>query len=147
MDLVSPLGPVYQAGTLSGNPLATAAGIETITILSRSKDVYEKIQETTSILCKGIGEIISRRCVSARITKLGSLFTLFFSAKQVKDYRQAQGCDLKAFARYFRYMLKGGIYVPPSQFETNFVSMAHTPKDIAKTLEVMDRVLRLIRKK
>jgi glutamate-1-semialdehyde 2,1-aminomutase len=146
MDLVSPLGPVYQAGTLSGNPLATAAGIETLTILSQSKGIYEKIEEITSSLCRGIGEIISRRGVPARITRLGSLFTLFFSGKQVKDYRQAQRCDLKAFACYFRSMLKGGIYLPPSQFETNFVSMAHTPKDIAKTLEVMDRVLRSIRK-
>jgi glutamate-1-semialdehyde 2,1-aminomutase len=137
---------VYQAGTLSGNPLATAAGIETLTILSRSKGVYEKIEGTTSSLCKGIGEIISRRGVSARITQLGSLFTLFFSGKQVKDYRQARRCDLKAFARYFRSMLKGGIYVPPSQFETNFVSMAHTQEDIARTLEVVDRVLRPFRR-
>jgi glutamate-1-semialdehyde 2,1-aminomutase len=141
MELVAPLGPVYQAGTLSGNPLATAAGIETLTILSRSKGVYEKIEDTTSSLCKGIGEIINRRGVSARITQLGSLFTLFFLGKQVKDYRQARRCDLKAFARYFRSMLKGGIYVPPSQFETNFVSMAHTQGDIARTLEVIDRTL------
>ena len=146
MELVAPLGPVYQAGTLSGNPLATAAGIETLTILSRSKGVYEKIEDTTSSLCKGIGEIISRRGVSARITRLGSLFTLFFAGEQVKDYRQARRCDLKAFARYFRSMLKGGIYLPPSQFETNFVSMAHTRKDIEKTLEVMDRVLGARRK-
>jgi glutamate-1-semialdehyde 2,1-aminomutase len=144
MELVSPLGPVYQAGTLSGNPLATAAGIETLTILSQSKGVYEKIEAITATLCKGMGEIISRRRVSARIAQLGSLFTLFFSEKQVKDYRQAKRCDLKAFARYFRAMLKGGIYVPPSQFETNFVSMAHTRKDIAMSLEVLDRAFRSI---
>ncbi len=147
MDLVSPLGPVYQAGTLSGNPLATAAGIETLTILSQSQGAYEKIDDITATLCKGMGEIISRRGVSARVNRLGSLFTLFFSGKQVKDYRQARCCDLKAFARYFHGMLKGGIYVPPSQFETNFVSMAHARKDIEKTLDVMDRVLRSIRKK
>jgi glutamate-1-semialdehyde 2,1-aminomutase len=84
--------------------------------------------------------------VPARIAQLGSLFTLFFSEKQVKDYRQAKRCDLEAFARYFRAMLKGGIYVPPSQFEANFVSMAHTRKDIATTLEVVDRAFRSIRK-
>jgi glutamate-1-semialdehyde 2,1-aminomutase len=146
MELVAPLGPVYQAGTLSGNPLATAAGIATLTILSQSKGAYEEIEDITATLCKGMGEIISRRCVSARIAQLGSLFTLFFSKKQVKDYRQAKRCDLKTFARYFRAMLKGGIYIPPSQFETNFVSMAHTRKDIEKTLGVMDRVFRSIRK-
>ncbi len=146
MELVAPLGPVYQAGTLSGNPLATAAGIETLTILSQSKDAYEKIEDITTTLCKGLGEIISRRGVPARIAQLGSLFTLFFSKKQVKDYRQAMRCDLQSFARYFRAMLKGGIYIPPSQFETNFVSMAHTRKDIAVTLEVMDRAFRSIRK-
>jgi glutamate-1-semialdehyde 2,1-aminomutase len=146
MELVSPLGPVYQAGTLSGNPLATAAGIETLTMLSQSKGVYEKIEDVTATLCKGMGEIISRRGVSARIAQLGSLFTLFFTGKRVQDYRQAQRCDLKAFARYFRAMLKGGIYTPPSQFETNFVSMAHTRKDIAMTLDVMDRALGSIRK-
>ncbi len=144
MDLVSPLGPVYQAGTLSGNPLATAAGIETLTILSQSNDAYEKIDDITATLCKGLGEIISRCGVSARIAQLGSLFTLFFSKQQVKDYRQAMRCDLHMFARYFRAMLKGGIYIPPSQFETNFVSMAHTKKDIATTLEVMDRALGLV---
>jgi glutamate-1-semialdehyde 2,1-aminomutase len=146
MELVAPLGPVYQAGTLSGNPLATAAGIETLTILSQAQGAYEKIENITATLCKGMGEIISRRGVSARIAQLGSLFTLFFSGKQVKDYRQANRCDLKAFARYFRAMLKGGIYIPPSQFETNFVSMAHTRKDIAMTLEVVDRALGLVRK-
>ncbi len=146
MELVAPLGPVYQAGTLSGNPLATAAGIETLTILSQSNDAYEKIDDITTTLCKGLGEIISRRGVSARIAQLGSLFTLFFSKKQVKDYRQAMRCDLHMFARYFRSMLKGGIYIPPSQFETNFVSMAHTQKDIATTLEVMDRALGLVSK-
>jgi glutamate-1-semialdehyde 2,1-aminomutase len=146
MELVAPLGPVYQAGTLSGNPLATAAGIETLTILSQAQGAYEKIKNITATLCRGMGEIISRRGVSVRIARLGSLFTLFFSGKQVKDYRQANRCDLKAFARYFRAMLKGGIYIPPSQFETNFVSMAHTRKDIAMTLEVMDRALGLVRK-
>jgi glutamate-1-semialdehyde 2,1-aminomutase len=146
MELIAPLGPVYQAGTLSGNPLATAAGIETLTLLAQSDGVYEKIEDITATLCRGMGEIISRRGVSARIAQLGSLFTLFFSGKRVQDYRQARRCDLKAFARYFRTMLKGGIYIPPSQFETNFMSMAHTRKDIAKTLEVVDRALGLVRK-
>jgi glutamate-1-semialdehyde 2,1-aminomutase len=146
MELIAPLGPVYQAGTLSGNPLATAAGIETLTLLAQSDGVYEKIEDITATLCRGMGEIISRRGVSARIAQLGSLFTLFFSGKRVRDYRQARRCDLKVFARYFRAMLRGGIYIPPSQFETNFVSMAHTRKDIAKTLEVVDRALGLVRK-
>lgn len=146
MELVSPLGPVYQAGTLSGNPLAAAAGIETLTMLSGSKGIYERMDAITGSLCRGIEEIISRRGIAARVTQLGSLFTLFFSGKQVKDYRLARRCDLKAFARYFRSMLRGGIYLPPSQFETNFVSMAHTRGDIEKTLEVVDRALGLVRK-
>jgi len=146
MELISPQGPVYQAGTLSGNPLATAAGIETLTILSRSKAVYDKIEATTSTLCKGIEAIAARYGVPLHIAQLGSLFTLFFSQGKVTNYREARNCDLKRFARYFRGMLKRSIYVPPSQFETNFVSMAHTKRDIAKTLAVMDRVFSLIRK-
>lgn len=146
MELVSPQGPVYQAGTLSGNPLATAAGIEMLTILSRSKGAYEKVEAATTALCNAIQEMASGYGVPLQVAHLSSLFTLFFSPTRVTNYREAQRCDLKSFARYFRGMLNGGVYVPPSQFETNFVSMAHTNKDIATTIAVMDRVLRLMRK-
>jgi glutamate-1-semialdehyde 2,1-aminomutase len=146
MELLSPQGPVYQAGTLSGNPLATTAGIENLKILSTSKTVYSKLAATTKAFCEGVKEIAAKREVPLQVTQLGSMFTLFFSKKRITNYREACACNPTMFPRYFRTMLKGGIYLPPSPFETNFVSTAHTKRDVAKTLEAADKAFRLLKR-
>jgi glutamate-1-semialdehyde 2,1-aminomutase len=140
MEKLAPSGPVYQAGTLSGNPLAMVAGIETLKQL-KNKGTYEKLIGTTDTLCDGVEEIAKRRSVQSRVARAGSMFTVFFTNRhrQVKNYQDAKKCDLKKFARYFLRMLKGGVYLPPSQFEAAFVSLAHTRADITKTLEAVDR--------
>jgi len=144
MELVSPQGPVYQAGTLSGNPLATTAGIENLTILARSKNLYAQLENATATLSKGIKESAVTHGISVQAPHLGSLFTVFFTKKKVTNYQEARGCNLKMFARYFRAMFRQGIYLPPSQFETNFVSTAHTMSDIERTLEAADRSFKFL---
>ena len=146
MELLAPEGPVYQAGTLSGNPLATSAGIENLKILSTSKTLYSRLATTTKALCEGIREVAAKRALPLQIAQLGSLFTVFFSQKRITNYREASECNGAAYARYFRTMLRGGIYLPPSPFETGFVSTAHTKRDVEKTLEVTDRALRLLKR-
>ena len=146
MDLVSPQGPVYQAGTLSGNPLATTAGIENLKILAASKNLYERLENTAKLLCTGIRELAEQHALSLQVTQLASMFTLFFSEKKVTNYQQARSCNLEMFARYFQKMLQGGVYLPPSQFETNFVSTAHTREDIARTLEEADRAFKSLKR-
>ncbi|MDX1779050.1 MAG: aminotransferase class III-fold pyridoxal phosphate-dependent enzyme, partial [Thermodesulfobacteriota bacterium] len=146
MDLVSPQGPVYQAGTLSGNPLATTAGIENLKMLAASKNLYERLENTAKLLCTGIRELAEQHALSLQVTQLASMFTLFFSEKKVTNYQQARSCNLEMFARYFQKMLQGGVYLPPSQFETNFVSTAHTREDIASTLEAADRAFKSLKR-
>jgi glutamate-1-semialdehyde 2,1-aminomutase len=147
MKLISPQGPVYQAGTLSGNPLATTAGIENLKILSKPQRIYEQLDTTTRNLCDEIKEIAIRHNIPIQLSQLGSMFTLFFSKKKVTNYHEACKCNLKMFAHYFRIMLREGVYLPPSQFETSFVSMAHAKKDIDKTLVAVDKSFRLLKKK
>ena len=146
MDLVSPLGPVYQAGTLAGNPLATTAGIENLKILGTSRHLYKRLEAIATVLCEGIKEIAEQHGLSLQVTQLASMFTIFFSEKRVTNYRQARGCNLDMFAEYFRRMLQGGIYLPPSQFETNFISTAHTRGNIARTLEAADKAFKSIKR-
>jgi glutamate-1-semialdehyde 2,1-aminomutase len=138
MEMLAPSGPVYQAGTLSGNPLAMVAGIETLKQLQK-KGTYEELIGTTDTLCQGIEEIASRRGIACQVARAGSMFTVFFTDKQVKNYQDAKGCDLERFSRYFTRMLKDGVYLPPSQFEAAFVSLAHSKADITKTLEAVDK--------
>ncbi len=141
MERLAPSGPVYQAGTLSGNPLAMRAGIETLKLLQKN-GTYEKLLSTTDTLCAGIEEIAKRRGLPYRVQKAGSMFTLFFADRQVKNYQDAAGSDLDRFAKYFSRMLSRGVMLPPSQFEANFVSLAHTKKDVEETLEAVDKALR-----
>lgn len=138
MERLSPVGPVYQAGTLSGNPIAMTAGIETLKLLQK-KGTYEKLFKTTETICNGIEEIAKKAGVPVRINVAGSMFTVFFTDKPVKNYQDAKGCDLARFAKYFTRMLKNGVYLPPSQFEAAFVSMAHTGTDVEKTLEAVKK--------
>ena len=141
MEMLAPSGPVYQAGTLSGNPLAMTAGIETLKLL-KGKGVYDKLAATTERLCKGIVDIAKARGVACQVANAGSMFTLFFSDRPVKNYQDAKDCDLKRFSTYFRRMLRHGVSLPPSQFEAAFVSLAHTGADIKRTLEAVDKSLK-----
>jgi glutamate-1-semialdehyde 2,1-aminomutase len=141
MELLSPTGPVYQAGTLSGNPLAMTAGIATLKELKK-KGVYEKLFSTTDSLCDGIEEIAVRRGVECGVTRAGSMFTVFFTPAPVTNWQDAKKSDTAGFSRYFRRMLKMGIFLPPSQFEAVFVSAAHSKKDVEKTLDCVDKAFK-----
>ena len=147
MNQVSPLGPVYQAGTLAGNPLATTAGIENLKILSTSKTLYQRLDKMTAALCEGIKERAAHHRIPLQVSQLGSMFTVFFSKNEVSDYQTARRCNLQMFSRYFHGMLKEGVYLPPSQFETNFVSTAHKAGDMATTLKAVENTLERLKKK
>ena len=134
MARVSPVGPVYQAGTLSGNPLAMAAGIATLDLLAEPR-AYETLEARSARLEKGLAEAVREAKISARVQRVGSMLTLFFTAGEVVDYAGARACDTEAFGRFFQGMLGRGVYLPPSQFEAWFVSLAHTDEDIRRTVE------------
>jgi glutamate-1-semialdehyde 2,1-aminomutase len=133
MDLVAPAGPVYQAGTLSGNPLAVAAGIKTLELLRRP-GFYERLNAVSEELTAGLAAEAARAGVALSINRVGSMFTAFFSPEPVTDYASARKSDTAAFGRFFRTLLDGGVYFPPSQFEAAFVSAAHTAEDVALTV-------------
>ena len=134
MLTVAPAGPMYQAGTLSGNPLAMAAGIAALNYMEANK-VCDKLESMCAILCGGLEKAAQAAGVPVEVHRLGSMFTVFFSDKPVTDFDSACACDLEAFKIYFHSMLEQGIYLPPSQFETNFISLAHSPEDIQKTID------------
>ena len=136
MEMVAPSGPVYQAGTLSGNPLATAAGIETLKMIEEDSRIYERLKERTKKLA---GTVKKAAGDSVSVNQIGSLMCVFFVSGSVKSYREAVNSDTAAYAGYFSYMLKHGIYLAPSQFEALFVSDAHTKEDIQKTCDIMRR--------
>jgi len=138
MEKLAPTGPVYQAGTLSGNPLAMAAGIAALKALQKP-GVYDILEEKTVRLCDGIKQILEKKRISHRINRVGSMFTLFFTSDDVTDFDSAAKSDTKIFARHFEKMLAGGIMVAPSQFEASFVSLAHTDEDIKTTLAVIEQ--------
>jgi glutamate-1-semialdehyde 2,1-aminomutase len=143
MEKVAPVGPVYQAGTLSGNPLAMTAGLAAIRALRRA-GVYEALEEKAKTLCDGMAEITNRRGVPAFHTRVGSMFTTFFQEGPVVDYATALKSDTQRFGRFFQGMLDRGVSLAPSQFEAGFVSLAHTDEDIGRTLEAADAVLAAI---
>lgn len=135
MEMVSPAGPVYQAGTLSGNPIATTAGIETLKLLKEDPDIYKRLEAKAFKLEQAVKNVASGRvCVN----RIGSLMSIFFTKEQVKDYESAVSSDTSRYAEYFAYLLKSGIYVAPSQFEAMFLSDAHTQEDIGRTCDVID---------
>lgn len=137
MSMVSPAGPMYQAGTLSGNPLAMAAGIAALSYMV-DNDVCLKLESRTAILTGGLEKAAKKAGVPVQVHRLGSMFTVFFNDKPVVDFDTAAASDLEAFKIYFHSMLEQGIYLPPSQFETNFVSYAHTPEDIQRTIDAAE---------
>lgn len=142
MRLVSPEGPVYQAGTLSGNPLAMAAGLAQLQILSSNKKLYRQLDQMGEYLEEGIKSNFTKLGLKWKFNRVGSMFTLFFTEVPVRDYESAMTCDTKKFARYFIEMLNQGIYLPPSQFEAAFISTAHTERDIEKTVEASYNALK-----
>jgi glutamate-1-semialdehyde 2,1-aminomutase len=134
MEMIAPSGPVYQAGTLSGNPLAMSAGLAALTFIKRNPGIYKKLHDKTSYLLEGIKENIKKVKKNYTINQAGSMFTLFFTEEPVSNFNSAVKADTVLFGRYFNEMLKRGIYLPPSQFEAVFVSTAHSKKDLDKTI-------------
>jgi glutamate-1-semialdehyde 2,1-aminomutase len=139
MNKLSPEGTIYQAGTLSGNPVCVAAGIATLKQLKSSKP-YSKLNTLTGTLCDGISERLNSKGIAHRINRIGSMFTLFFTDTDVTDYDSAAKSDTTRYGKYFRQMLEMGIYLPPSQFEANFISTAHTPRHIDQTLRSITKL-------
>lgn len=137
MQVVSPVGSVYQAGTLSGNPVAMAAGITQLKILKETPEVYKKTFELGEMLRNGAADIIKEARLPYKVTGIGSLSCIFFTDKEVTDYTSAKTSDTAEFAKYFNHMLSRGNYFGPSQFESIFVSAAHTKENIDKTLTDM----------
>ena len=141
MECVSPLGGVYQAGTLSGNPIAMAAGLAQITILNENKDIYERINNLAKMLEDGFVKISTELDLEIYINRVGSLVSIFFTGEKVNNFTKAKMSDTKLYAKYFNSMLNKGVYLAPAQFEAMFVSNSHTEEDIEKTLEVAKKVL------
>ncbi len=134
MEMVAPSGPVYQAGTLSGNPLAMAVGLETLKII-KSGDFYQKLERKQEKLTAGLALAARKAGVSVQQSAIGSMFGIFFNEKRVIDFESAFTSDKEAFSVFFRSMLNKGVYIAPSQFETAFVSAAHSDEDIEATIE------------
>jgi glutamate-1-semialdehyde 2,1-aminomutase len=144
MDLIAPLGPVYQAGTLSGNPLAMAAGYATLSYLREHKDVYAKLDKLASKLVAEVAAAAKDVGVTMCHNRVGSMFTWFFSDGPVTDWTSAAKCDTEAFGRFFRAMIENGIYLPPSQFEAAFLSVAHTEHDVQLTISAAKQAFALV---
>ncbi|WP_124064883.1 glutamate-1-semialdehyde 2,1-aminomutase [Clostridium sp. E02] len=142
MEKVSPLGSVYQAGTLSGNPIATAAGIVTIQTLLEHPEIYSNLESHANKLIQTLKEALP----NAQINQAASLFSLFFAKNPVVDYETALASDTKTYAKYFHYLLEHGIYTAPSQFEILFLSAAHTKEDIAVTCQIMKEAAKQLSK-
>jgi glutamate-1-semialdehyde 2,1-aminomutase len=135
MNCLAPLGPVYQAGTLSGNPLAMAAGTAMLNyLIANEKTIYPQLERTTSEIAEGVAAIGHERGIPMTTNRVGSMFTWFFTSQPVTDFASASTSDTAAFGRFHRAMLDQGVWLPPSQFEAAFVSTAHTPEDVAFTL-------------
>jgi glutamate-1-semialdehyde 2,1-aminomutase len=133
MELVSPAGPVYQAGTLSGNPLAMTAGLWSLNLLKPG--LYASLTRLTKHLAQGLSDAAREQGVALQVNCLGSLLTPFFTDRPVRDFRSATGANTRQYARFFQGMLARGVYPPPSQFEAWFLSAAHTAKDVDKTIK------------
>jgi glutamate-1-semialdehyde 2,1-aminomutase len=140
MAQVAPEGPIYQAGTLSGNPLAMTAGITTLNILKRP-GTYDTLEITSAQLADGLADINRKLGADLAFNRVGSMFTTFFTPGPVTDLESAKSSDTTRFGKYFMAMLKEGVYLAPSQFEAAFVSLAHTDKDLERTLQAHEKAL------
>jgi len=135
MQFAAPVGPVYQAGTLSGNPVAVAAGIESLRMLSEQPSIYKELEEKSALLADGLSEAAAEHSVPITLNRVGSMMTVFFTDKEVFDYQTAKTSNTKRYAAFFWAMLERGFYLPPSQFEAMFVSAAHTKEDILAAVD------------
>ena len=142
MDLISPLGKVYQAGTLSGNPLAMAAGFSILSELNNNASIYKKIEETTKKLDEGISAILTEKGIAHTTNRVQSMFTVFFSPDEVYNFSDAKKADNSYFKKFFRGMIKHGVYIPPSSYESWFVSAAIQEDEISKTLEAVKKTVK-----
>jgi glutamate-1-semialdehyde 2,1-aminomutase len=143
MDHIAPVGSVYQAGTLSGNPLAVTAGIEMLNLLSQP-GVYEDLEEKSQRLCSGFKENVKKLGVTATFTRVGSIFSMFFTDQEIINFDSVKTSDTEFFKRYFNAMLEEGIYIAPSQFEAGFMSAVHTNDDIDQTIDAQSRALQKV---
>jgi glutamate-1-semialdehyde 2,1-aminomutase len=144
MHKVAPLGPVYQAGTLSGNPLAVAAGLAALRELKASPDLYERLDRNAARLTSGIAQAAREANVPVTINRVGSMFTVFFGDAEVTDFASASRSDTSRFGAFFRGMLDEGVYLPCSQFEAAFLSAAHTEQDIDETIAAAGKTFRAL---
>ena len=136
MDKLAPLGPVYQAGTLSGNPLAMAAGIATLReLIAREGEIYSGLESTTKAIADGVAAVAREAGVKVTTNRVGSMFTWFFTGEPVTDFASAAKSDTAAFGRFHRGMLEAGVWLPPSQFEAAFVSTAHGAAEVEMVVE------------
>ena len=142
MEFLAPLGPVYQAGTLSGNPISVACGIATLKALN--EETYNYLENISSLLCEGIKKINEETNSKVQINRVGSMFTIFFTGNKVYDHESSKKSNTKLFTKFFQNMLQSGIYLAPSQFETNFISTSHKEEDIKKTLATYKQVISAI---
>jgi glutamate-1-semialdehyde 2,1-aminomutase len=140
---IAPAGPIYQAGTLSGNPLAMAAGLTTLRELGRP-GVYEQLEAKSARLAAGLADNAQRAGLPHTINRVGSMVCLFFTDTPVINYETAKTADTELFAKYFGYLLEQGVMIPPSQFEGMFVSLAHTDEDIERTIEASYRAMKSV---
>jgi glutamate-1-semialdehyde 2,1-aminomutase len=144
MDLVAPLGPMYQAGTLSGNPLAMAAGYAQLRYLKEHKEIYARLDKLSGELVAGVAAAAKSASVPMTTNRVGSMFTWFFTPGPVTDWESASKSETEAFGRFFRNMLDGGVYLPPSQYEAAFLSAAHTEEDITKTIAAAKQAFAMV---
>ena len=144
MEHVAPAGPVYQAGTLSGNPLAVSAGLATLRRLQKEKP-YDRLENLGARLERGLIAAAAEAGLDARVNRVGSMFTLFFTDHEVFDFDSAKTCDTFRFNRFFHSMLDQGIYLPPSQFEAAFISTAHNERDIDRTIDAARNALKIVK--
>src|SRR5215469_7194264 len=141
MEMVAPLGPVYQAGTLSGNPLAMAAGLATVRHLKQHPEIYQQLEQRAAKLVDGVLNAAKKKGVSVSASRVGSMFTWFFQPGEVHDWETAAKSDTQMFGKFYRGMLERGIYLPPSQYEAAFMSAAHTEEDVRRTIEAAAEAL------
>lgn len=142
MQQIAPCGGVYQAGTLSGNPVAMAAGITQLSILKNSPQIYDHIDRLSARLSNGLRELVKSTGVKATVNSIGSISTLLFTDQEVHNYTDALRCDTKMYGRFFSAMLNQGIYLAPAQFEAAFISYSHTEAEIDRTLECAEKALK-----
>jgi len=144
MTHLSPEGGVYQAGTLSGNPLAMSAGIATLKLL-QEEGFYEQIDEKSAYLAKGLRQVAEASPLSTCLQRVGGMFCTYFTAGPVENFADAAQSDTAMFGQFFRYLLDEGINIAPSQFEAGFMSVAHSPEDLDKTIEAAGKAFKTLK--